>query len=592
MNRAVYIMICFFVMTSVIAQDLEKPKELLKGKGVGLTGMITANNRYYTPFDIPERQISFQYLYAGRLNLDIFNKIQVPASFSYANRNPTLSRVVPQGLKIGQSPNRFSLRPTYKGHTLYLGTNTLLFSDYSLSGHRFNGVGYEYASKGSFPIYGAVVLGRFLEAIEPNLEVHGVKPTFKRTGYGAKLGYKKEKDFVDFSLFRADDKPGSVRAESKRRLDSLSNFSSSNLVGAIRLQKVFYSNFYVSSEFSRSGVFRNDIGKNSLGKLFSETLSSSPEAKNAYKAGVVYRKDTEEYGVDYSRVDKNYKTFGSYFFNDNLETIALRSRKSFIQNKLQTNARFGRERGNLDKSDAQSFTRYVGSADISYFPSEDMGVTLNYSNFSNYTNFLNAYQYLRAIEPFTELDTLNYRQINQSVGGGVNFKLFEVSETKHGIAANAMVQSLRNRQGSQSENNNMLNGATMYTLSNAKKYINASAGVTTLRNSMGALREFSWGPALNASKGFKEGKYTLNGSLSYTLSTTDSGKEVSKNRILVSNLSAMAVIAKKHRITFSTLYMKTQKPLGGELLLGQNFSELTFNLNYSFSFKILDLKFK
>lgn len=592
MNKIVYIITCLFFVGKLNAQDLEKPKELLKGKGLGLTGMITANNRYYTPFNIPERQISFQYLYAGRLNLDILNKIQIPVSFSYANRNPTLSRVVPKGLKIGQSPNRLSLRPTYKGHTLYLGTNTLLFSEYSLSGHRFNGVGYEYASKGSFPVYGAVVLGRFLEAVEPDLNVHGVKPTFKRTGYGVKLGYKKEKDYIDFSVFRADDKPGSLRTELKQRLDSLNTFSSSNLVGAVRFQKVFYSNFYVNSEFSRSGVFRNDIEKRSLGELFSQTLSSTPEAKNAYKVGVVYRKDTEEYGVDYSKVDKNYRTFGSYFFNDNLETIALRSRKSFIENKLQTNARFGRERGNLDKSDPQSFTRYVGSADISYFPNEDMGITLNYSNFSNYTNFLNAYQYLKVLEPFTELDTLNYRQINQNIGGGVNFKLFEVRETKHGVNVNGMVQSLKNRQGSQSENNNMLNSSAMYTLTNAKKYINSSAGLTFLKNKMGALQEFSWGPAFTASKGFNEGKYTLNGSLSYTMSSSDSGSEIQKNRILVSNLSAMAVLAKKHRITFSTLYMKTKNPLGGELLLGQNFSELTFNLNYSYSFKILDLKFK
>ncbi len=585
------LLIVVLAVQSLYAQDLgklAKPKELLKGKGVSLNGMIAANNRYYIPYGLPNRQIAYQYMYSGRINLDIFGKINMPVSFSFANRNATFNKIAPKGVNLSQSPNRISLKPFYKGHTLYLGTNSMIFSNYSLAGHRFAGLGYEYRSKGRFPLYGSFMYGKLLNAVEMNPEIPSIKVAFKRKGYGMALGYRRNADFADVSLFNAYDIANSLG----KRPDTLNIFSNSNLVASARLQKVLFRNVYLNSEFSRSGIFRNNTEHLTLGKLLNKTFSNIPTVKNAYRSSITYKIKNDEYGLEFSRVDPAYNTFGSYFFNNDLEIILARGLKSFNQNKLTIAGKIGRERGNLDKSGPKSQERYAGSLDLNYQPSPDRGILFNYSNFSNYSNLLNTYQYLKAVQSFVELDTLNYRQINQNISGSFHTKLFEVNGFKNGLTTTINLQSLKDTQGNRLVKNDMVNNTFLYTIIQEREKLSGSGGINIMKNRANGYDEFLWGPVLNASKGFSDGKYMITGSLTYSLSDSEFEEgETQKNRIFTGSLSANTSIAKKHRITLSAVYMKARNPLNPALIT-YNFSELTFNLNYTYNFKILDLKFR
>lgn len=593
----------FFVLLivqslKVIGQDIEKlintkPTDLLKGKGLSIGGSINANNRYYIPFEIPNRQISYQYLYSGRLIFDFLGKIKMPISFSFTNQGKNFAGVSLRGnLPVAQPFNRLSLKPTYKGSTLLLGTCTLLFSPFTLAGYRYQGVGYEYKSA-KFPIYGSLMYGTLLKPIPIYADFPNNKPAYKRIGMGGKIGYKKEQDFIELILFNAADKTNSLTY----LLDDRNIYPESNLVLSANFQKVFLNKIFIKTEIASTQIFteKNEFNSNlSFAKKLSRVIGLNKEnkPKQAIKAGVDYKKDNSFIGFEYNRIAPNYKTFGGYFFINDLESFALKSGVQAFAGKLSLNGDIGYQRHNLDHTIPQTLKQWVWAFDAGYAPNDKVNLSLNYSTFSSYSNFQNNFRYLTAIDPFQQADTLNYRQINQSLSTNYLFVLPISGKTKKMITGNVVYQAGIDQQGQIPNESKLTNVSINYGISNEATKSMYSAGLNIINNQIATTHDFLYGPLVAISKPILKDKAQLSSNISYTFSNNqvDESSKSIKKQVLLTSIAIQTTLWKKHKVSFTTMYLKTQNPLQ-KLMIGENFSELTFNVGYNYHFQLVDLKF-
>jgi hypothetical protein len=594
MKRIFLFSIILLFQIEAIGQDLEKLKgfslkSFLK-TGIDLSGSLSANHTTYNAWGIDNRRTPFNYIYRGNLNMTILGKIKVPITFSFSNQRANLTNPFNRGPFIAQPFNRLSLKPTYKGSKLHLGMCSMNFSQNTLAGHRFQGIGYEYNSK-DFPIYGSLMLGTLLQPvkIDTAFKFPNNKPAYKRVGLGGKIGYHKEQNFIEMIVFSAKDKSKSL----PYLLDNLNIFPESNLALSVNGQTVIDKKWIIKAEVAKTQIFSENDKLNPRPSFFQKTKSvlSGKNSKMAIKTGIDYKTENQTIGFEYSRIDPKYKTFGAYFFNNDLETYAIKASKQFSENKLSLNGNIGLQKDNLDKSKPQTLSRWVWAFDGAYMPSEKLNFTLNYSTFSNYSSFLNSYQYLTVLDPFQQLDTLNYRQVNNTIGGSFMIQLPNSTKLKKSISGNVMYQSGEDQQGSQKLKNSLSNISLMYGLADEERKTAISFGMNFIKNNSPQIKDFMFGPVISANKGIMKGKGQINASLSQTSSKTslEGASKSDRKNIVIANVGMQAAIGKNHKLNFSTLFLNSKNPLN-KLKIGENFTELTFNLGYTYQFKLIGEK--
>ena len=98
--------------------------------------------------------------------------------------------------------NQFGISPTYKWLTFHLGYRNVSFSEYTLNGYTFLGVGLE-ARPGKFRL--GAIYGKFNQNSEYDLLMVDSIPKLTRTGWAAKIGYGTNERFVDISFLRIGD---------------------------------------------------------------------------------------------------------------------------------------------------------------------------------------------------------------------------------------------------------------------------------------------------------------------------------------------------------------------------------------------------
>jgi len=580
-----------FGTQSVFSQDLEKLKYFkfknLFREGIKLSGGITANHTYYNAWGTDNRRTPFAYIYTGNLNTSLFGKINMPISFGFTNQRANFSSPFANGLPKIQPFNRLSFKPKYKGSTFYIGTAALNFSQHTLAGFRFQGFGYEYRSDKS-PIYGSFMYGRLLKAItiDSTFISPQNRPAYKRIGIGGKLGYKQKQDFIELIYFQADDKVNSL----PYRLDILNIFPESNVAISINFQKVLFEKIFINTELARSKILSEDKNLAFFSKIGQTIGKRSIINKQALKSSLKYKSKQSEIGFEYSRIDPKYKTFGAYFFNADLETFALKTAHQFSEGKWTVSADVGYQHGNLDQSNPQSLNRWVWGFDGNFVPNEKLNMSLNYSTFSNFSNFQNNFQYLTVLEPYQQLDTLNYRQINNNISGAMMYQLPSQSDYKKTISLNAIYQSGNDQQGNINSSNDLNNLNLNYGIANESTKMAYSMGVNFVQNQTNLSKDFMFGPLFSYNRGLSKNKIQLSSMISYTYSNNtilENRNQASKS-IFLGRIGLQTTLFKLHKFNFSTLFLKTSNPNNTY----KNLSEITLNLAYSHQFKAIVIKSK
>lgn len=386
-----------------------------------VSGGFNAGTGFYTSFGAPNRRPPFTYQLQANLNCKVLGVIDVPFTASFSQQQATFT----------QPFNQVGISPKYKWITTHIGYRNMTFSDFTLAGHTFLGGGVELTPK-NWKISG--VVGRFRKPIEESLALaEGGTTAYRRMGYGFLLGYEKNGNGIEASVFKARDVVNSITAPTV----SPDVTPEEGLVMGIKGKKRLGKKLDIEAEYAQSAVTRdtrgpiaNLEGPSSItyfGPLFEQRSGSASHA--AYQGKIGYKAKAFNLGLKYKHVDTDYRTLGAYFFANDVEDATLNGSTSLFKQKVSLAGSVGGQRNDLAHIKATRNSRLIYSANIVYAPNQAWNFSLNGSNFSSFlkvdqnilTDSLNFYQVTRNAA-FNAMHSFGEDDAKQSISGNVSYQ--------------------------------------------------------------------------------------------------------------------------------------------------------------------------
>lgn len=563
-------MILFLIQIALIsicnAQDISN---IGFRKGIKASGGINLSNIVYATNDSIARRDPYQFILNGNLNLNLFG-YDVPFSFSLSNTQKSYT----------QPFNRINFSPTYKWIKLYLGTTSMTFSPYTLSGHTFKGAGIEL-SPGNLRI--SLMAGQLKKAIEYDPQNSEINiPSYKRIGYGIKAGYEKGTSFISANLFSASDDQNSI----SQLPEDGSLHPMKNIALGFSGSTSLFENFILKGDYSFS-VLNGDIrmpvlmGESQTDESDTDPLSLQSPATRYFDAmsfGLGYQNSSFGLNLNYERISPDYQTLGGYYFNSDMENFTIAPALRLLHGRLSLNTNAGIQRNNLDKARESTSTRWVGAGTINYSLGEKWNISANYSNFSSYTKAkpLN--------DPFfkNELDSLNFYQITNQAGGSINYT-FGKSESPHTILLNTSFQKVNetgtDTTGKQQSKYTSINVSYSHLFSNTGLLMSVSYNINS--SNAPELISFYQGPSLLLSKTIlnKTLRLGINSAWNQNLINGQTRNQVISNGINI-NYSPPKALEGKQNISFNLNLLNRLSDYKN----AKRKQEVTASLNYSYTF--------
>lgn len=554
------LLILFFISNasdSLFAQNLET---IGKQKLFDWNGGIALATTYYNASGIVNRRDPFFWQLSANLNFSFLGGIvQAPFSFVWSQQNKSF--VQPQPF------NRFGLSPSYRDITLHLGHRSMNFSDYTLAGNIFFGVGLEYESS-KIPWRASALYGRLAKAV-PRSATSGVtfvEPSYRRLGYGTKIGYKKKYHEIDFILFRAYDD-----AESIPNTDSLSISAQENVVLGLISKIRFLQNFsfnidYAYSLFTRDrNAMEESINEysfvNNLGGLFKPTNSSS--YTSAITTGLAYNGKGFQLNANYRRVDPEFITLGSAFLNNDLEDISGGGSISILNNRVTVTSNAGIQRNNLDNQLTAKNSRFIFSSSINWAATQKLQMSVGYGNFNTSTR-------QSQIRTDVLVDSLEFFQVSRN--GNLNINYTIGPENPYMLNATASIQDAEDNSG----NSSTFLSYNAGLQKNFNKVWSLGLSITANNNQTQIAENLTTGTSLTASRSLKDGKFRISLVTSFLNSYQERNLTSSvTNFRLNGNLS----MGERHNISISSFYLiRSSETLESRPLI----REFRGSINYNF----------
>lgn len=543
-----------------------------------LTGTLSANQVYYDAFGIPNRRPPYNYFLSGSVNIGIYGW-NVPLSYTYSN----------QQSQFQQPFNQFGATPYYKWIKFYAGYNNMIFSSYSLNGHVFLGGGVEL-KPGIFRF--SAMYGRLNRAIQEDTNNVNIVPYYERMGMGMKIGVGKDRNFLDFIFFRGEDNPNSIRPPMMQTIQPGENAIASFVASKSVTKWVTLSGEYATSAYTND--VRSPVATESSVKVLGANLPgftnrTTSSTSNAYNAKATYSKDGLTLGVGYERIDPEYRTMGSYFFNNDFENYTANAGKKFLEGRLNVAGSVGIQRSNLKGDKISGMNRNIYSANVSFSPTPKLSFSSSYSNFQSVTRVRNQFERLTAATPqdTLQLNSLDFVQLTQNANTIINYIVGDPASrySKNIASLNVTYQNVGNTGAA---NQRVAPGANFYNaVASFNRTINPAnvsytlAMNTNINESIG-LRVYLVGPTATFSKSFFNKKLKGNTSVSWINSYLNRFKI---NDILNVRLNITYTIKKQHQFNLSNTGTYRANYLLPEAANKQpDFFEITMNMGYAFSF--------
>ncbi len=423
-------------------------------------GGLNYNGIFYSSNGIGNRRPPYSWFFNGNLNISILD-VSLPFTYSYSNLSSSYT----------QPFNMSSCAPTYKWVRTYIGFTSMSFSNYTLAGHTFLGGGFDL-TPGNWKISG--MYGRLKKAIAYNAVTDSDEAmSYRRMGYGGKIGYEKNGYGFNLIYFSAKDDINSL-AYTPSNTDVLPQENTVvSIAGKTRITKLFT----LEAEYALSGLTRN---------LNTEVVLSTPQANplplvfspnstsqffSAYKTSLGFSKNIFSMSANYEYIAPNYKTLGAYYFNNDLENFTLAPSLRLLKGKLNISANAGYQHNNLDKSKFSTNKRFISSGNIAFVPGTKFSLTALYSNFTTYTN----------VRPVTDpyyqrsaADTLNFYQVSQNASATTTFNI-PGTRIRNSFVLTSSYQVSNQKQGNTVQpSTRVLNGNFCYNLSFVKSQMNCA----------------------------------------------------------------------------------------------------------------------
>ncbi len=347
------------------AQDSSGPS-----RRVGLTGGLSASFSQYNSNQEISARDPFTWLFMGNATLRL-EKWTMPFSITVSQQRKDIS--TPTFARIGASP-------TWKWGKAHIGYRTMRFSEFTVGGTTFLGGGLEL-NPGLLRF--AALGGRFADAREDD-PIEGIRARYERRGYGFKLGVGSAANYVDLIYFSASDDTTSLEMAP---LDPRTT-PRENLVLGLNMSFSPVQSLSVFAEAAASALNRDsrsdeiETGVSSiLNSLFQPRESA--QANLATRAGIDFNQAMWGLRVEFLRVDPDYQTLGSYFFNTDVQSITVAPRGTFAGGRVNISASGGFSRNNLYDDLAQTTERVIGSANLMLRISRAFRIGGLFSNYSS-----------------------------------------------------------------------------------------------------------------------------------------------------------------------------------------------------------------
>ena len=553
---------------NTVAQDLSS---MGFKNGIKATGGITISNILYHTSDSISRRDPYQYILSGNLNLNLFGYV-TPFSFTYSNSQRSYT----------QPFNRLSLTPQYKWIKAYIGYTSMSFSPYTLSGHSFKGGGVEL-TPGNWRL--SLMAGQLKKAIEYNpLNGASAETSYKRMGYGIKVGYEKNKNSISANVFTAKDDEKSIQHFEGNNFPH----PMQNLVIGISGRTTVINHISLEGEYALS-ILTSNFTPGSAQTDTTNTITESGNESLTLQTGITRKFDAYSFGIGYQtspfglmfryeRVAPDYQTLGAYYFNNDLENFTLVPNFRLLEGRLAISGNAGIQRNNLDRCRESTTKRWVGAGNIVFTPTEKWNLTINYSNFSTYTNIKPQ------TDPFynNSMDSLNFYQVTNQVGGSVIYSFGKKDAPRNLMINTSYQKAAETSQGTQSKSiSDFITANTSYSQLMPKTGLSLALSYNLSASTAPESKSVYQGPGINISKMFmnKTLRAGLNSTYNQNILNGKKGSPVLSTGVNL-GYSPKKTEEGKHNINFNlTLVQRFPSEIQK-----QKRSELTANLNYAFTF--------
>jgi hypothetical protein len=537
------------------AQDLEA---IGKEKPIKVSGTIGTTQTLYAVSGIPNRRPPYLAFINGGVTFNIYQWV-VPFSVTWSNQNR---------MAYNQPFSQYGLSPHWKWVTAHIGYRNMTFSQYSLAGHTFLGGGVDL-TPGIFRI--SAMYGRLSKAVkEDTLNASNEIPSYKRMGMGVKIGIGKGADFIDLIWFSAKDDVRSIEAPVKSDIRP-----AENMVFSVNMQKELAKRIVIAAEYARSAYTRDlraPIETGGQTNIFSPffPVRNSTQFYGAFKSSLTYNANLYSLGLMYERIDPQFKTLGTYFFNNDLENITIAPSVRLLKQKMNISANVGVQRNNLNKQELSTVKRILGSGAVSYVPNQRWNFAGQYSNFKTYNKISQNFN------QFQTLDTLNFYQVSESAGFNAGYNSTG-KEKKHGVNLNFSFQKATQTQGEQITNNTsrFYNTNLAYRFSLVPIQLSITAGVNANQNHMADVNSYGVGPNASVSKLFLDKKLRTSLTTTYNFLLTE---KVNTGRAINFVAGLAYRFQKKSNLTFNMIILNKYSKVSPD------YTEFTGNLGYSYTF--------
>ena len=521
-------------------------------KGLTVNGSIGTSAIAYAASGIQARRDPLDFYVNGNLNLGLFG-YSLPFSFSYSNRATNYT----------QPFNSFRFNPSYKCVKAWFGTASMNFSDYTLAGHQFSGIGVE-ANPGNWEF--AAMYGRLKKAVEPD-SLRG-EPSYKRTGYAFKAGYNSRSFSVKLTLFSGRDHERSIAyMPYEAQIVPLRNTAA-----GLALRKSFLKHFFADVEYSFS-----IISQIPTTLVYADTLDRQSDKASKYY-------DAMNFGLQlrYERVAPDYQSLGAYHITNDMQHISIVPSLRLAGGRLTLNGRLGLQNDNLNAAKASETRRMVSALNLAFAPSERWNITAAYSDFNTYTRHrIQPDPYIR-----DELDSLNFYQISRSFTGSAGYA-FGGKENRQNLMLSLSYQQSGERRNEESTGSSgIYTGSLVYSCNIASKKIVLSGGLNGNSSQMSGVRSLFVGPSANLSKSWLKNQLRAAWGLTYSYNKSESETFLSLSSTMNNRWSLIFAPASqdekkgKHNASLNLNYMQCF----AASVQRSNYGELTTTLTYSYSF--------
>jgi hypothetical protein len=320
------------------------------------------------------------------------------------------------------------------------------------------------------------------------------------------------------------------------------------------------------------------VSLDSIGDRFIKNIRSvaivngSSELCTAMRAAIGYKDKLYTIKIQYQRIDPDFTSMGAYFFNSDIESYSLAPSFHLFRNKLRFNGSIGFQHDNVQRQKEATSKKIIGTAMLSADFTKQLGIDINYSNFSNnqqpqtirFADSVKIVQNTRniSIAPrFMMANTISSHTVILSAN------LMQMNDFNNYFAQNAISRNINYQQF-------YLNYTYGYIPSNFSISLNLS---NTTANAAGTTDQNA-GATLGINKSFFKSAFLVSLSGGYFLGKRNGTDENTLN--FSSNLQYKFL----KRQSLNALFYYTNDRPKNISLLSPAFSEIRAELAYNYSF--------